>query len=139
MLVGDVFGTSWEPIFAGWEALKLLRFQFLFVPSIQLFLFVFIKLFLMENKKTQLFLLIYFGRQYFFTCQILIFIYDLPDDNAVIFAASELISYCSFSSLILSSISFYILFKRVFLKFKGLSDARVGSITKKEYRFAVNF
>ena len=32
-------------------------------------------------------------------------------------------------------ISFYILCKRSFLKRKGLSDARVVSITKKEYGF----
>ena len=34
-------------------------------------------------------------------------------------------------------ISFYIISKRFFLKRKGLSDARVASITKKEYGFAV--
>ena len=52
-----------------------------------------------------------------------------PDDNADIFAASLLISYCSFSSLILSSvmmISFYILSKKFFPKREGLSDARVA-------------
>ena len=36
-------------------------------------------------------------------------------------------------------ISFYILSKGFFLKRKGLSDARVVSITKKEYGFAVHF
>ena len=36
-------------------------------------------------------------------------------------------------------ISFYILSKRFFLKWKGLSDARVVSITKKEYNFTVHF
>ena len=57
-----------------------------------------------------------------------------PDDNADTFAASLLISYCNFSFLILSSvvlIGFYILSKRFFLKRKGLSDAKVVSITKK--------
>ena len=42
----------------------------------------------------------------------------LPDDYADIFAASLLISYCGFSSLILSSIvitCFYILSKKIFL------------------------
>ena len=66
----------------------------------------------------------------------------LPYDNADIFAASLLISYCSFSSLILSSIvmiNFYILSKRFFLKHEELSDARVVSITTKEYGFAVHF
>ena len=66
----------------------------------------------------------------------------LPEDNADIFTASLLISYCSFSSLILSSlimISFYILSEILFLKRKGLSDARVVSITKSKYGFAVNF
>ena len=56
----------------------------------------------------------------------------LPDENAYIFAASLLILYCSFSSLILSSIaliSFYILSKRLFLQLKGLSIARVVSTT----------
>ena len=36
-------------------------------------------------------------------------------------------------------ISFYSLFSRFSLKLKGLSDARVVSITGKEYGFAVNF
>ena len=65
-----------------------------------------------------------------------------PDDNADIFAASLLISYYSFSSLILSwiiIISFYIFSTRFFLKLEGLSDARVASITKKEYSFAEHF
>ena len=64
------------------------------------------------------------------------------DDNADIFAASLLISYCSFLSLILSSIvpiSFYIPSTRFFPKRNGLFDARVASITKKEYGFAVKF
>ena len=42
-------------------------------------------------------------------------------------------SYCNFSSLILSSvviISFYVVSTRLFLKRKGLSDAKVASITK---------
>ena len=46
------------------------------------------------------------------------------------------------SSLILLSvfiISFYILSKRFFLKRGGFSDAKVASITKKEYGFAVYF
>ena len=65
-----------------------------------------------------------------------------PDDNADIFAASLIISYCIFSSVILSSIfitSFYILSEIFFLKRKGLSDARVVSIIKKEHGFAVHF
>ena len=36
-------------------------------------------------------------------------------------------------------ISFSIISERFFLKRKGLSDARVASITKKEYGFAVHF
>ena len=66
----------------------------------------------------------------------------LPNYNADTFVASLLISYCSFSSPILSSvamISFYILSKRILLKHEGISDARVPSITKKEYGFAVHF
>ena len=57
-----------------------------------------------------------------------------PDDNTDILAASLIISYCSFSSLILLSVimvSFYIFSKRLFLKREGLSDARVASITKR--------
>ena len=49
----------------------------------------------------------------------------LLDYNADIFAASLLISYCNFSYLIFSSIvmiSFYILYKRFFLKHEQLSD-----------------
>ena len=52
----------------------------------------------------------------------------LPDENAEICAASLLILYCSFSSLILSSvvmINFYILSTRFFLKRKEFSDVRV--------------
>ena len=63
-----------------------------------------------------------------------------PDDNGNIFAASLLILYCSFPSLILSStvlISFYILSKTFFLKRERLSDGRVVSITKNEFGFAV--
>ena len=47
----------------------------------------------------------------------------LLDYNADIFATSLLISYCSFSA------------KRLFPKGKGLSDARVVSITKEERGF----
>ena len=53
-----------------------------------------------------------------------------------------LIFTASFASLILSSIvmiSFHILSIRFFLKRKGLSDAKVASITKKEYGFEVHF
>ena len=66
----------------------------------------------------------------------------LSDNDADIFYACLLVSYCNFSSLILSSIvmiSFYILSERIFLKHQGLSDAKVASITKKEYGFAVLF
>ena len=61
--------------------------------------------------------------------------------EADVFAASLLISYCSFSSLMLSiaTISFYIISKKFFLKRKGLFDARVASRTKKEYGFTVQF
>ena len=53
-----------------------------------------------------------------------------PDHRAEFFVVSMSISYCSFSSLILSSIvmiSFHILCKRLFSKHKGLSDARIAS------------
>ena len=66
----------------------------------------------------------------------------LPYDNADIFTVSLLISYWSFSSLILSSIvmiNFYIVSKRFFLKREELSDGRVVSITKKEYGASVDF
>ena len=66
-----------------------------------------------------------------------------PDHNADTFYAFLLISYCSISSLIFSSIivmiSFHIFSKRFFLKREGLFDARVSSITEKEYGFAVEF
>ena len=55
-----------------------------------------------------------------------------PDDNADTFATSLLISYLNFSILILLS-------KRFFLKCKEWAYARVASITKKEYGFAVHF
>ena len=57
-------------------------------------------------------------------------------------ATSLLISGCNFSSLILSSgvmISFCILSKRLFLRSKGLSDARVVIISKKENGFKEQF
>ena len=64
------------------------------------------------------------------------------DDNANIFAASLLtISYYSFKSLISLSVVMiisYILSKRCFLKRWKFSDARVVSITKKVYGFAVH-
>ena len=53
-----------------------------------------------------------------------------------------LISYWRFSSPLLLSIvmiGFFILSKKLFSKRKELSDARVVSITKKEYSFAVFF
>ena len=62
--------------------------------------------------------------------------------NFCYFPSSLLITYSNFSSLILASIvmiSFCILSERFFLKRKGLSDARVISITKKEYDFVVHF
>lgn len=52
------------------------------------------------------------------------------------------ILYCSLSSLILSSIvkiTFNILFKRLRLRCNGLYDARVGSLARKEYDFALRF
>ena len=66
----------------------------------------------------------------------------LPDVNVNIFESSLLIIYWSFSTLILLSIfiiSVYILSKRLFLKLKGLFDARVILITNKEFGFAVQF
>ena len=63
----------------------------------------------------------------------------LPDD---IYAPFLLMSYCSFLSLLLSTIamiSFYIPSKRLFQKRKRLSDAKVVSITKKKYGFGVHF
>ena len=63
------------------------------------------------------------------------------DHHADIFDVSLLVSYCGFSSLILSlivMISFYVLSKRFFLKLKELFDTRVVSITKQDYCFAVN-
>ena len=66
----------------------------------------------------------------------------LPDDNADIFASSLLISYYSFSSLILSSIVMIIPFifsETLSLKRKGLIDGRVISFTKKRYGFVGYF
>ena len=61
----------------------------------------------------------------------------LPDNNANIFAASLLILYCSFSSLISLSIvmiNIYNFSKRFFVVREELSDAREASITKKEIK-----
>ena len=66
-----------------------------------------------------------------------------PDDNADIFAASMLMWYCYFSSLILSSIVMIvmasILYPIFLLKRKELPVARVACITKKENGFEVHF
>ena len=48
-------------------------------------------------------------------------------------------SFSFISNLIINCHKFYIVSKRFFQKRKGLSDARVESITKKEYGFAVHF
>ena len=56
-----------------------------------------------------------------------------PDDNADIFAASRLLFYCSFSSLLLASIvmiRFYIISKRFFVKRKELFDSSIASLKK---------
>ena len=63
----------------------------------------------------------------------------LSDHNTVIFAASSLTLYFRFSSLILSSVVMIILYifcKQLRLSRKGLSAAKVVSITKKQYGFA---
>ena len=70
------------------------------------------------------------------------YLWILLDYNADHFATSLLISYCSFSCLVLSSIvmiKVYILSWRLSLKREELSDARVVSITKNVYRFALHF
>ena len=64
-----------------------------------------------------------------------------PENNAYIFSACLLIPYCYFSCLILSSIpitNFNILSRRLFLKPKGLTGARVASVTKKECGFVIH-
>ena len=81
-------------------------------------------------------------RQYLFFRIKYSYLSILPDDNANIFAASLFISYCSFSSLIWSSVvmaSFYVISKRFFLKHNLLSDARLQSFIKREYGFAMHF
>ena len=78
--------------------------------------------------------------QYFWTCKIS-YLSILLDDKADSFAASLLSSYCSRSSVILSSfvkISCYIRSERFFLKRKGLSGVIIPSITKKK-KFAVYY
>ena len=84
------------------------------------------------------------GRQQFFVCTYFTYLYSsiLPDHNAEIFATFLQLSYCSFSSLILSSsimVSFNNFSKRFCLKCKVLSDSRVVSITKKEHGFVLHF
>ena len=66
----------------------------------------------------------------------------LSDDNADIFTASLLISYYSFSPLILSlavMISFHILSKRLLLKRRELSDEGLLSFIKNEYVLTAHF
>ena len=66
----------------------------------------------------------------------------LSDDNTDIFTASLLISYYSFSPLILSlavMISFHILSKRLLLKRRQLSDAGLLSFIKNEYVLTAHF
>ena len=70
------------------------------------------------------------------------------DDKTDAFAASLLISYCSFLSSIWSSIvMIYFIFilkdifliKRFCLNIKGLSDGKAVSFTKKEHGSTVHF
>ena len=69
------------------------------------------------------------------------YLWILPDDEADTLAAYLLKSYCSFSFLMWSLvvIFYYMYSKRFFLNFKGLSDANVVSLTKKEYGTTVYF
>ena len=80
------------------------------------------------------------------------YLLNLPYDNAnVLYYFSVnfwfllikfLFIFCSFSSLIFSSIimiKFYILSKIFFFKREGSSDARVLSVTKNKYGFEVQF
>ena len=123
--------------------LKILNLQLVLFPDLQLFLFFF------SNTLPK-------GEYVNWACSIILIWSDwnislpvrnsylpvLPVDNGYIFAASVLISYCSFSSLILSSIvmiNFNVLTKRFFPKHEELSDARVVSITWNEYGFTVHF
>ena len=58
---------------------------------------------------------------------------NFPDENTDAFTAFLLILYCSFSSLILYPIvmiTFYIVFERLRLKRKRLSDGNVVSLIK---------
>ena len=59
------------------------------------------------------------------------YLLNFPYDNANIFASSLLISYCNFSSLILSSI--------IMILCEGFSDARITSVNKKKCGCAVHF
>ena len=66
----------------------------------------------------------------------------LPENNANVFATSLLISYCGFSSVILSlivMINFCIVSERFFSKRKEWYDGRVVWITKNEYGSIVDF
>ena len=79
------------------------------------------------------------GRQYVFTCQVLD-LSILPDDNADLFVVALLMSYCSYSSLFVSStvtITLYTSSSGYFRKWDGLSEGRVVSRTKNEYGFAI--
>ena len=62
----------------------------------------------------------------------------LPDDKADIFAASLLISYCSFHRQSDHQLSwFYYIY--IYINLKELSDDKVVSLSKKEYSSAVHF
>ena len=68
------------------------------------------------------------------------YLWTLTDYNADILAASLLISYWIFSSLIwlLIVMIFIIYGERFFLNLKELSDLSVVSLTKNEYGWVVN-
>ena len=113
---------------------------FVFLFSLQLFLFVFQIRYLEENMRTYLVLIFYlYQMAIFFTHKssyLLILLIFLQ-----LFYWCQFLYNCSFSSPILSSIviiSFYIFSKKKFLKRKGLSDARVVLITKNKYGFVVH-
>ena len=93
------------------------------------------------NKKFHLFYCLLWSKGNTFSLGRYSYTLTFPDDNVDIFAVSLLILYCSFPSLIFLSIvmiTFYILQRRLHLKHKELSDARLLSVTKKEHVFAVH-
>ena len=90
------------------QVLKNLKLQFLFFLDLRLFLLLFRKLFLSENKLVCSIIQLW-SKDNIFSPVRYLYLSTWPDDNVDIFVPSLLISYCSFPCLILSAMSWLVI------------------------------